>query len=348
MRHGLTLLEVAVGLLCLLILIGLMLPAVRSAREAARRMACSNNLKQTVLAINSYHDAFQRLPCAMAGTGVATSELLGNANRLSGFVALLPYLEQVRLWERIESPLEVNDMSYPAMGPAPWVETYPPWNASIPTLLCPSSIAPARPIPTTNYAFCIGDVTEQLHAPTTARGAFACGQFTRLEDITDGTSHTIAFGEIGNVQARTKIGQVAVNQAPAILTNPSLCLNSAQDKNFQADIPLSRFGRGGRWTDGAAPYGLFATILAPNSSSCSVGEEETADGIYSSGSHHTGGIQAAMADGSVHFISQQIDVGDSTLPPPTTTQFGQQPTPSPYGVWGALGTRDAGDVPQVD
>ena len=85
------------------------------------------------------------------------------------------------------------------------------------------------------------------------------------------------------------------------------------------------------------------TILPPNSTSCAVGGSEAVDGVYSVGSFHSGGAMVAMADGSIHFINEDIDAGDPTRSTPMPEQFENGPFPSPYGVWGALGTAIGGE-----
>lgn len=346
-RHGFTWIELVVVILVIIVLAALLLPSLRTATEAARRMQCSNNLKQLGLAIRNYEDFHKYLPSAMAGTGVGPTDLDGNANRLSGLVALLPYVEEGRLWDQISTASTIDGVDYPAMGPAPWVEDYPPWQTRLPTLLCPSWPEPETKLARTNYAFCIGDVSRAVHTPQAQRGAFACGLFTKLSSITDGISNTIALAEIGNQQDRLLSGQVAIDQPTAMLDAPIECLglrDARRPSQYAAKLPLSALGRGARWVDGAAPFGLFATILPPNSPSCAAGGDEAVDGIYSSGSLHTGGATSVFVDGSVHFISDKVDTGDSTRVPPTSEQVTQQTTPSPFGIWGALGTADGGEV----
>ncbi len=357
LRKGLTIVEWLLIAFIVLILAGLFLPNVRLSREAARRMQCSNNLKQLGLAFINYEGSFKRLPCAMGGTGIGETALLGNANRLSGFVGMLPYLEHQKLWDTISAPVEFDGVTYPAMGPAPWVASYPPWQSCIPQLRCPSTLGD-QSAPGTNYAFCIGDSISDIHVPREPRGAFACGLFTRSDDIRDGTSQTVALVEIGNLAGRATIGQVAVGQSDRLRQNPSLCLQTLshpRTPTYSKDTALSQFGRGARWVDGSASFGLAATILPPNSPSCAIGEFAAmgdfavADGVYSAGSQHQRGINVVMADGAVQFVSEDIDSGDSTRPPPF---HAQPPTPeqlqqgilrSPYGVWGAMGTANASD-----
>jgi len=341
LRPGFTLVEILVVIGIIGLIVALLLPATRHAGEAARRMQCSNNLKQLGLALHNYHDAHQHFPSAMGGTGPGASPVDGNAHRLSGLVALLPFLEQRPLWEQISTAVEIDGVMYPPMGPAPWVAEYTPWTTEIPALRCPSADSKQSDFGQTNYSFCVGDVVQAIHDPTQLRGAFACGMTSCFEDITDGTSNTIAMGEIGTQSGLSVIGQFATGQPANILTNPKLCLgarNQSRPKFYGKNVPLGELGRGGRWADGAAGFSLFNTVLPPNSPSCAVGGTHAVDGVYSTGSFHPGGAQVVMVDASIHFISETIDAGDPTRPPVTAQHLADAPIASPYGIWGALGT----------
>ena len=119
-----TLVELLVVIAIIGILVGLLLPAVQAAREAARRMQCTNNLKQLGLAVLNYESAYQRLPNKSGGTAslVGSPERLnGNYNRLSPFVQLLPFIEQTALAARIQSGNELTALGVVAPGgPSGW------------------------------------------------------------------------------------------------------------------------------------------------------------------------------------------------------------------------------------
>ena len=341
---GFTLLELLAVMTIIAILFALLLPATRSSREAARRMSCGNNLKQVGLALHNYHAAYQQLPAAMGGTGFGSTLLTGNANRLSGLVALLPFVERAErqpLWEQIATPMELNGVVYPAMGPTPWTSGYTPWKTQIDTLLCPSSVGDDTGFGTTNYTFCIGDMAREIHEPTVKRGMFACRTTTCFKDVVDGLANTVAMCEIGAAQNSAVYGQFATLQPLTILDNPSLIRDLCDPKRprfYLSNLKLGNPGRGGRWADGAAGYSLVNTILPPNSPSCSINGTECVDGLYSAGSPHQGGCHVLMADGVVKFITDSIDAGNQSQPTLTVEEMEKSEVPSPFGLWGAMGT----------
>jgi len=120
-------------------------------------------------------------------------------------------------------------------------------------------------------------------------------------------------------------------------TNPSLCLAAVDPGDrFRFASGDGDRRRGDRWADGRPAFTGFQTILPPNSPSCTNGgnSEDPNNAVYSVMSNHPGGVQAVLADGATRFISDSIDSGDPSATPP-----GRNMNPSPYGIWGALGTR---------
>ena len=178
-RPGFTLVELLVVIAIIGVLVGLLLPAVQAAREAARRMSCSNNFKQIGLGIHNYHSTFKQLPTNGTGSArtAATVNPTNDCNRLflSWLVPVLPFVEQQALWEQISNPsTERAGGGTPAatggvwfpMGPCPWQTQYIPWVTQVPTFRCPSDPAEAQAagqLARTNYACSIGDAVDQAH-----------------------------------------------------------------------------------------------------------------------------------------------------------------------------------------
>jgi len=185
--QGFTLVELLVVIAIIGVLVGLLLPAVQAAREAARRMSCSNNFKQIGLAMHNYHSAYNQLPMQMGGTAVPGTNWFQAGDRanqltLGWLVGLTPFMEQQALWEQISNPNSLNLANptvqrippWPPMGPTITDENnlhgsgvntrntaYAPWMTEIQTLRCPSDPGVGLPaMGRTNYAACIGDAVD--------------------------------------------------------------------------------------------------------------------------------------------------------------------------------------------
>ncbi|MCM2370246.1 DUF1559 domain-containing protein [Aporhodopirellula aestuarii] len=188
-RRAFTLVELLVVIAIIGVLVGLLLPAVQAAREAARRMSCSNNFKQIGLAIHNYHSAYRQLPVHGGGTidNMTANQWrpseVSNMSKLSFLVGLTPFMEQQAIWEQISNPMNEDTLGnsppaanpsgsvqarraagapFPAMGPTPEDIAYFPWATEIPTLRCPSD--PGKGLPSlgrTNYAACLGDCCDR-------------------------------------------------------------------------------------------------------------------------------------------------------------------------------------------
>lgn len=357
-RRAFTLVELLVVIAIIGILVALLLPAVQAAREAARRMSCSNNMKNLCLATHNYHDVYSAFPARQAGSGTIRSGLL--RLRMSGFVALTPFMEQMPLWDEIM--VRQN---------APWANSRW-WNTRVPTLECPSNQGATRPPAgggprgLSSYAFCGGDSylasvvdpserSDQNLAnqrrPMPNRGIYGRMVWTRMGDITDGTSNTIALAERSRPQNRTDKGMPAVDASgdPATFI-PLTCLTYWTGNSYYPGTPMftQDTSPGFRWGDGAAFFHGINTILPPNTAVCLIGDPSWqsggghyAPGIWTATSQHPSGVMVAFADGSTHFIQETIDTGDLSVIAPAPTASG----PSPYGVWGALGTKDSNERP---
>ncbi|MEP3478750.1 MAG: DUF1559 domain-containing protein [Fuerstiella sp.] len=334
---GFTLIELLVVIAIIAILVSLLLPAVQQAREAARRTQCKNNLKQLGLALHNYHDVSLAFPSLRLGPGHQSGD------RWSGFVHLLPYIEQENLYNLFAAQAQLNGQNL-----RPWEEWtingVAPTTRDIAGYLCPSDPylkANFGGQAGNNYAFSVGDNSDRVD-DNDPRGGFGNRTRTRMRDITDGTSGTIALAEIQRPASPGALGDVAVNTGDAVvIDNPSGCL-ALFDRTTNRYVDSAAFGssdqkQGYRWADGSGHFTGVTTILPPNSPSCAKQNRDDRDGVYSAGSKHTGGVQVVMFDGSVRFISENIDTGDLTQPVPTSGR-------SPYGIWGALGSIQGGEV----
>lgn len=362
-RRGFTLVELLVVIAIIGILIALLLPAVQAAREAARRSQCTNNLKQLGLALHNYHDTYKCFPARKGGSAACTTVSTtygnrrnGNCNRLSAFIPLLPYLEQQPMAEAIRAGEPGAGIS--PGGPAGW-EHWPIWENSPDVLLCPSDNGyPHNQGPFNSYAFSVGDQISGIRDGQEVRGLFAYARPVGIRDILDGTSNTVAMSErvcsarlpdnwdgsgnaqpVGARQIEHVQGQ-AVGIA-GVASSPIICRSSAvtDGRFYVAGVRvICPFGR--RWTDGQPTIVGFNTVLPPNSPACAEDSSRWRDQVnvvIPPSSRHPGGVNVLLADGSVRFISDTIDTGNLAAPPVATG-------PSPYGVWGALGSKAGGDV----
>ena len=332
LKRGFTLVELLVVIAIIGILVALLLPAVQAAREAARRSSCSNNLKQLGLGLQNYHDVYVKfLPPLRGGLNIA-----GRGGDYHTVVGLLPFIEQPAMFDQ-----------YGAIPRHPWDETLNyPWTTRVPSLICPSDTLKPHPSAPRNgqrsYQSSVGTTVDRtvngvLYRNYNGRtnGVFEFRNQKGMHDVTDGTSNTIAMSERcnGSPDKRT-IKDHAIFSVGGIDANPTLCLARASGGVYTSGS-VTTWSAGSLWAFGHPSWGCFTTILPPNGPSCFVGDDNPSDdsGIFTASSRHPGGVQAVFLDGSVKFINQTINCGN----------FGVGSTPN-YGVWGALGTIDGGEV----
>jgi len=333
------------------ILVGLLLPAVQAAREAARRMQCSNNMKQMGLALHNYASAYKKFPARKGGTfWNGSSNNTGNRRRLSGWIAILPYAEQTAMYNAIQAgapPILPG-------GPSAWTN-WVVWRAAPGYMKCPSDPGPRPQQREISYGMSVGDSIHRARDDQDQiRGLFANRIFRDFGDIIDGTSNTIAYGELlcsrplsagGSPGATTLANQVPFNQAyiknvAGLRASPIVCKQQTIGRFFKAG--LTYYGRRGiNWTDGQPSYTAISTVVGPNGPACAEGGNwgDQQHIMVPPASNHTGGVNVALCDGSVQFISDNIDTGDLSL-----GVAGRLTGPSPYGVWGGLGTIASGEV----
>ena len=360
-RRGFTLIELLVVIAIIAILIALLLPAVQQAREAARRSTCKNNLKQLGLAMHNYHDVYNMLPM-----GATHNDGSVSPRRTSGYLGLLPFIDQTAIFNEAAgggTAAAVNGTTnYAPFGGVPWDTNFRPWTYRIKMILCPSDAQTTEGgnIGETNYAFCRGDSLQDNNhwagnSRRGKRGMFSNlgdnptdsthGRCVRFRDVKDGLSNTIAMAERVKAKQGSDLapeGITARSPDSTFRNNPSVVLSwvDAEGRYTASGTYTGSILRvaGTRWPDGAPAFTGCTTILGPNKPTAQNGGGDDGDGVYDPSSMHEGGVQCLMGDGSVRFISENINTGDITSAAPTGN------ISSPYGVWGALGSIAGGEV----
>jgi len=296
---GFTLIELLVVIAIIAVLIALLLPAVQQAREAARRSQCKNNLKQMGLALHNYaesHGVFP--PGGMSGVAIGGGGTSAG-NELSFLAMLLPFIDQAPLY---------NTINFNLKG---YANHYPIAVNRIPGYLCPSSnqehglggdetLSNGQKTYTTHYYGVMGPLgtstltgqtyrsTATTYGAVALQGMLGLDTKTSFRDMSDGSSNTFLCGEISFREA----------------------------------------GMYRSWTRGGwAGNGTVASAKGISSSINKLKMSSVSEFNYVSfGSEHTGGAHFTMGDGSVKFVSENIDLG----------------------VYKAAASRDGGEIANID
>ena len=327
-RAAFTLVELLVVISIIGILIGLLLPAVQAAREAARRMQCSNHLKQIALAIHNYQSTFKKFPPSALVDLNTTST--GNNGSWGVHGRILPYIEQGALFEGVDLSLAWDSQQIIS-------------GVKIQVYACPSDpgsdqervFDDNRPtLYPTNYGFNFGRWF--VFNPLTEKGGdgmFYPNRFLDFRSCLDGASNTLLTAEVKAWTPYRRNGGPSQTDLPAdIAQAEAIVASGVQFKNTGHT----------EWPDGRVHHTGFTVTLAPNSkvhhTNAGVEYEEmdfnswqegkngiAGDPTYAmitSRSHHIGLVHTARVDGSVSAVTDSIDLE----------------------IWHALGTRNGREV----
>jgi prepilin-type N-terminal cleavage/methylation domain-containing protein/prepilin-type processing-associated H-X9-DG protein len=332
-RRGFTLVELLVVIAIIGILVGLLLPAVQAAREAARRMQCTNNLKQWALAAHNYESTFKSLPSGRLEPALGGFRWSMNAS-------LTPYIEQGNVYNLTDFSRDPGAVAVVAA-------------MNIPINLCPSDFDQMNNASDPQHAvgngrtsynanggndtgwILSGSVINIAASAERNNGMFVTNIWVKFKDVTDGLSNTALMAEAllgdGNQQKISIPGdafQVAIAHADPTPPDRQTLYNQCLALVPTAATPQWSFN-GRFWHTGNYAVTRYNHLMPPNGKSCVVSGAGALNvrmnykgTAKAASSRHAGGANYSKADGSVSFISQSVDIA----------------------TWWALGSRDGGEI----
>ena len=312
-KSGFTLVELLVVIAIIGVLVSLLLPAVQAAREASRRTKCLNNQKQLGLAMHNYHDTMSCFPPGKGSGpwGPNPGTDWESWYFLSVSYQALAYYEQGNVYQLFEARKNMTRAET-------WDNAGAPARMRLSVFICPSSRLLSNGYPGTNYLWCTGSMIESGGCNTVPRGAngvIAHDVGRRLAEITDGTSNTILTGEyLPGIEAASGFKAVnAINVA-----NKSFPTQAELDVVAAAPAARVLTNNGRWWAWHSHSNALFNTGAPPNwkcqngSGGAGVGGAglswDSCVGITPSRSQHSGGVNVCLADGSVRFVRDTVNL----------------------------------------
>ncbi|MEI8211986.1 MAG: DUF1559 domain-containing protein [Planctomycetota bacterium] len=316
-RRAFTLVELLVVIAIIGILVGLLLPAVQAAREAARRMECTNNMRQVVMATLNYESAFKRLPASRISR---TKDRLGPSSSISVHARLLPFMEQNQIYSLVNFSVEYNDPSNDAAR-----------LSQVAPFRCPSDPASNVPATVGGYtSYYVNSGTVPLWSRSTAsplanvpdwNGVFYRDSFLKLAAITDGTSNTAAISErlTGDFSQTKSTPKTDTFQPGTQIFTADEAYRDCYAIDMK-DISKQGFSDiGAPWLRGYHSTTEYYHIAPPQGRSCMFPPGRI---MTTPNSQHGSLVNLTFIDGSTHSVPQSIDLT----------------------VWRAIGTRDGGEV----